>query len=144
MELDLEWAEPTPKAPRPATEAQLRVLRLIRDWKRQHGIAPSTREMASTLGIKSNNGIRDHITALEKKGLLTYSAMLSRSTVLTHAGYEALGDTMPGADSLPIVATAHHTPAAREGVEVRALRAENRRLRLLLEQLQNAIAKELA
>ena len=41
--------------------------------------------------IASTNGVNDHLKALEKKGLLARSDLLSRSLRVTRAGYEALG-----------------------------------------------------
>ncbi len=49
---------------------QLQVLNLIRSWVETNGIAPSFREIGDQLGIKSTNGVSDHVRALERKGYI--------------------------------------------------------------------------
>jgi repressor LexA len=49
---------------------QSEVLDFIVAWNDQHGIAPSFREIGDHLGIRSTNGVSDHVRALERKGYL--------------------------------------------------------------------------
>lgn len=49
---------------------QREVLDFILAWHDQHGIAPSFREIGEHLGIKSTNGVSDHVRALQRKGYL--------------------------------------------------------------------------
>lgn len=50
------------------TPRQQEVLILIIDGTVKHGYPPTIRELMDNMGIKSNNGIRTHLLALEKKG----------------------------------------------------------------------------
>lgn len=46
------------------------VLEFVLAWNDQHGISPSFREIGDNLGIRSTNGVSDHVRALERKGYL--------------------------------------------------------------------------
>ena len=63
----------------PLTERQQQVLRTIEDYLEENGYPPSIREIGSIIGIKSTNGVSDHLKALEKKGYLTRSGFKSRT-----------------------------------------------------------------
>jgi len=54
-------------------------LRTIEDYLEENGYPPSIREIGSIIGIKSTNGVSDHLKALEKKGYLTRSGFKSRT-----------------------------------------------------------------
>lgn len=73
------------------TDRQSQVLRFIQRSIDTQGFAPSIREIATELGIRSTMGVRDHLVALERKGLLTHKAMSARTFVLTDAGRRAIG-----------------------------------------------------
>lgn len=49
---------------------QQQVLDVIVAWADQHGVTPSYREIGRQLGIKSTNGVSDHVGALMRKGYL--------------------------------------------------------------------------
>lgn len=73
---------------------QLVMLTVIYNFLDKHCYAPSVREIGQALGIRSTNGVSDHLRALERKGFLTRKPGLSRTIVLTADGYEAVeGDT---------------------------------------------------
>jgi SOS-response transcriptional repressor LexA len=55
---------------RPLTERQAMVLDYIRSYRRERGIAPTMREIGRALGIRSTNGVADHLRVLEHKGYL--------------------------------------------------------------------------
>lgn len=42
------------------------------------GLPPTTREIATEFGIRSPNGVRCHLQALEAKGWITVAPLLSR------------------------------------------------------------------
>ena len=52
------------------TPRQREVLEFIIAWSDQAGIAPSFREIGDHLGIRSTNGVSDHVRQLQKKGYL--------------------------------------------------------------------------
>lgn len=65
---------------------QRAILEMIRDWIGQHGVPPSYREIGDAMGIRSTNGVSDHVKALIRKGYLTRLGSgrgLARALVLT-------------------------------------------------------------
>ncbi|MCB9667632.1 MAG: transcriptional repressor LexA [Myxococcales bacterium] len=69
------------------TERQQKVLEFIRDSIQQQGFPPTLREIGNQLGIRSTNGVNDHLRALERKGFLTRMDMKSRTLKLTPAAF---------------------------------------------------------
>lgn len=65
------------------TARQCEVLECIVDYMRLHDYPPTLRELGATLGIRSTNGVKDHLTALEKKGYLLRRRLASRGMTLT-------------------------------------------------------------
>ncbi len=65
------------KKPRGAT--QERVLAYIQSEIRERGYAPSVREIADAVGLRSTSTVHGHLTRLEKKGLLYRDAMKPRA-----------------------------------------------------------------
>ncbi len=63
----------------PLTDRQQEVLSYIRDSIVRHGYPPTLREIGEFLGIKSTNGVNDHLKALEKKGYLAREDLKSRA-----------------------------------------------------------------
>jgi repressor LexA len=61
------------------TTRQHQVLEYIRQSIRERGYPPTLREIGSHMGIRSTNGVNDHLRALEHKGYLTREDMKSRS-----------------------------------------------------------------
>lgn len=61
------------------TARQEQVLRYIRHSIRDRGYPPTLREIGAHMGIKSTNGVNDHLRALERKGYLTREDMKSRA-----------------------------------------------------------------
>ncbi|MBN2495404.1 MAG: transcriptional repressor LexA [Deltaproteobacteria bacterium] len=53
---------------RELTRRQSELLEFIEDHLHAHGYPPSIREMAEHMGIRSTNGVNDHLKALERKG----------------------------------------------------------------------------
>jgi repressor LexA len=61
------------------TARQDQVLRFIRQSIIDRGYPPTLREIGAHMGIKSTNGVNDHLRALERKGYLTREDMKSRA-----------------------------------------------------------------
>src|SRR5690242_9356162 len=61
------------------TERQKAVLDYIVESIQDRGYPPTLREIGNHLGIKSTNGVNDHLRALERKGYLTREDMKSRT-----------------------------------------------------------------
>jgi repressor LexA len=64
---------------RAPTSRQQQVLDFIKDSISERGYAPTIREIGVGLGIRSTNGVNDHLRALERKGYLTREDMKSRT-----------------------------------------------------------------
>lgn len=92
------------------TDRQRAVLDFIIDSIQDHGYPPTLREIGVHLGIKSTNGVNDHLRALERKGYLTREDMKSRTLRPTEEVIRALGLESLGLESLGVEPTA---PAAR-------------------------------
>jgi repressor LexA len=65
----------------PLTERQNQVLASIEEYLEEHGYPPSIREIGKLVGIKSTNGVSDHLKTLERKGYLTRSGFKSRTLI---------------------------------------------------------------
>ncbi len=61
------------------TDRQQMVLDYIRQSITDRGYPPTLREIGARMGIKSTNGVNDHLRALERKGYLTREDMKSRA-----------------------------------------------------------------
>lgn len=61
------------------TDRQQQVLRYIRDSISDRGYPPTLREIGAHMGIRSTNGVNDHLRALERKGYLRREDMKSRA-----------------------------------------------------------------
>lgn len=70
------------------TLKQQQVLDFIRQSIRERGYPPTLREIGTRFGIRSTNGVNDHLKALENKGYLTREDMKSRSLRPTGLVYE--------------------------------------------------------
>jgi len=61
------------------TDRQREVLDFISESIRKRGYPPTLREIGSHFGIRSTNGVNDHLRALEKKGFLHREDLKSRA-----------------------------------------------------------------
>jgi repressor LexA len=61
------------------TQRQQMVLDFIRESINSRGYPPTLREIGARMGIRSTNGVNDHLRALERKGYLTREDMKSRA-----------------------------------------------------------------
>jgi repressor LexA len=79
------------------------------------GYPPTLREIGSHMGIRSTNGVNDHLRALERKGYLKREDMKSRALRPVHAGSGEFDATV----SIPVVGrvAAGQPVLAEENVE---------------------------
>ena len=61
------------------TKRQQLVLEYISESIQQNGYPPTLREIGAHFGIRSTNGVNDHLLALERKGFLRREDMKSRA-----------------------------------------------------------------
>jgi repressor LexA len=73
------------------TQRQQMVLDFIRQSISDRGYPPTLREIGARMGIRSTNGVNDHLRALERKGYLTREDMKSRALRPTSLAVQALG-----------------------------------------------------
>jgi repressor LexA len=81
------------------TERQRKVLEFILDAIDEHGYPPTLREIGNVMGIRSTNGVNDHLRALERKGYLTREDMKSRTLRPTPRARQALARPGPSGAS---------------------------------------------
>jgi len=72
------------------TARQREVLTYVADYICANGYPPTLREIAAHFGWASCLAAGDHLRALEKKGFITRTPMISRGLALTPAGVEQL------------------------------------------------------
>lgn len=73
------------------TDRQRMVLEYICGSIDERGYPPTLREIGNKLGIRSTNGVNDHLRALERKGFLTREDMKSRTLRPTEATLDIVG-----------------------------------------------------
>ena len=75
----------------PLTDRQAAILKFIVRHSEERGYPPTIREICEEFGIRSTNGVNDHLKAIERKGWLERGALKSRALVVTPDE----GDTAP-------------------------------------------------
>lgn len=75
------------------TKRQEQTLDFIRKSIRDRGYPPTLREIGEHMGIRSTNGVNDHLRALERKGYLRREDMKSRALRVVDTPLEASNDT---------------------------------------------------
>jgi repressor LexA len=85
------------------TDRQRMVLEFICDSIDDRGYPPTLREIGMKLGIRSTNGVNDHLRALERKGYLTREDMKSRTLRPTSSTLELVGRA-PKSNGAPALA----------------------------------------
>lgn len=71
--------QPPVRSRRPLTDRQASILAWIGDFIVNRGMPPTLREIGAAFGIKSTNGVNDHLRALERKGYVTRGEGTARS-----------------------------------------------------------------
>ncbi len=95
---------------KPLTHRQQEILALIRNRIEAQGFPPTIAEIARAIGVKSTNGIRGHLQALERKGVIELQAGASRGIRLleesnaAETGLPVIGQVAAGS---PILAEQH-------------------------------------
>src|SRR3954471_6372326 len=83
------------------TDRQQQVLQYIRTSIADRGYPPTLREIGAHMGIRSTNGVNDHLRALERKGYLSREDMKSRALRLVSRNDVSANDaTVSGDDAL--------------------------------------------
>jgi repressor LexA len=88
------------------TERQQMVLDYIRQSIVDRGYPPTLREIGARMGIRSTNGVNDHLRALERKGYLTREDMKSRALRPIGIGATAFAPRIGETPELPFDSTA--------------------------------------
>lgn len=83
------------------TERQQQVYEFIQDRIKVWGYPPTIREIGEHLGIRSTNGVADHLKALKRKGYLQQQDMKSRTLMVVSDDEEAVGARAQHAAPLP-------------------------------------------
>jgi repressor LexA len=97
------------------TQRQQMVLDFIRSSIADRGYPPTLREIGARMGIRSTNGVNDHLRALERKGYLTREDMKSRALrpTTTHDVAVGTGALAGGAGGASNDSTHGHGPHQR-------------------------------
>ena len=69
------------------TDRQHRVLQFIESQIKKHGYPPTIREIGRHLGIKSTNGVNDHLNALQRKGYIKRQDHKSRTLAVVRTDH---------------------------------------------------------
>src|SRR6058998_3065297 len=70
----------------PLTERQEKILAFIKKSILEQGYPPTIREIGEYFGIRSTNGVNDHLKALERKGYLLRGELKSRALSVIDGG----------------------------------------------------------
>ena len=81
------------------TQRQAQTLDFIRESIESRGYPPTLREIGTHMGIRSTNGVNDHLRALERKGYLRREDMKSRALRLVDREPEASAATASAEDT---------------------------------------------
>jgi len=90
------------------TERQRDILNFIREFQREHGVAPTHREICDRFGFSSYGTVYKHLSLLEKKGLIRRDWNQKRGVELveeksaTAPAQPAAGGGTPGVRELPL------------------------------------------
>lgn len=90
----------------PLTERQRKVLEFIVQYIQENRYPPTVREIGVAMGIRSTNGVSDHLKALERKAYLERQGMKSRALVPTAGAWKLLGVSREEGGPEPLEAAA--------------------------------------
>jgi repressor LexA len=79
----------------PLTERQQKILSFIKRSIQEQGYPPTIREIGEAFGIRSTNGVNDHLKALERKGYLLRGELKSRALSVIEGGASSGGFSKP-------------------------------------------------
>jgi CRP/FNR family transcriptional regulator len=103
----------------PPTAVQIRILRHLRRAE-EDGRIPSYRELAEAFGWKAVATVREHVVALQTKGLVSLSPHKARSLRLTETGRAAAITTSTKRQPLEVLPKPSLSTAAQEVMELLA------------------------
>jgi repressor LexA len=105
------------------TPRQYQVLEYIRQSIRDRGYPPTLREIGGHMGIRSTNGVNDHLRALETKGYLTRDDMKSRSLRPTNLPLPGMTHVQVDDEAPSSPTSSAHAPVSMDEdiVEIRVL-----------------------
>lgn len=110
---------------KPLTDRQREILAFIEQTLVQEGFPPTIAEIAQAFGVRSTNGIRGHLQALARKGVIDLVPAASRGIRLlrpvAEEGLPLIGQVAAGR---PILATEHIERYCRLGPELFQHRAD--------------------
>ncbi|HTT53412.1 MAG TPA: transcriptional repressor LexA [Streptosporangiaceae bacterium] len=106
-----------PDHSQPISPRQLTILRFIRESVQHRGYPPSLREIAQAVGLASQSTVSYHLSVLVRKGYLSRSQGLPRTTVELPSSHPAIDQSAARADSAP---QAGATPPAQPGPRLAA------------------------
>lgn len=75
---------------------QAAVLAYIERYIAEHGYSPSFKDIGGALGIRSTNGVNDHLRALQRKGYLRRGEQKSRAFAPSRPGALAMSVRLLG------------------------------------------------
>jgi repressor LexA len=84
------------------TERQRDILQFIREFQREHGVAPTHREICDRFGFSSYGTVYKHLSLLEKKGLIRRDWNQKRGVEVIDEPGQAPPPTAPGVRELPL------------------------------------------
>src|SRR3989441_4395405 len=70
----------------PLTDRQEKILSFIKKSIQDQGYPPTIREIGQAFGIRSTNGVNDHLKALERKGYVSRGELKSRALTVLEGG----------------------------------------------------------
>lgn len=85
------------------TDRQQQILDFISHSIGARGYPPTIREIGTHMGIKSTNGVNDHLKALERKGVLRRDDLKSRAMRPVHLVDSRAGVTDPDMIEVPVL-----------------------------------------
>ena len=87
------------------TERQKEILDFLQNYIEDEGYPPTLREIGLRFGIKSTNGVNDHLQAIERKGYIKRSPDTSRGIVILGSKNIETEDNIVPFNSVPILGT---------------------------------------
>jgi SOS-response transcriptional repressor LexA len=72
------------------TERQMEALRALHDHMKQHGNAPSGKQLATAMGLTNPTSGRVYLLVLERKGLIALTPRQDCSAIILDAGERLL------------------------------------------------------
>jgi repressor LexA len=80
------------------TSRQRQILRVIHDWRERCGYAPTMREIAEAVGLKSKSSVAHQLSTLEEKGYLRRGVGRPRTVEMRDSSHSVMPPD-PGLDS---------------------------------------------